>query len=81
MKKYFTPFQDTDGVYERGTNSIIIKRSQLQNLTSFYGTLLHESCHATSKAEDVTRGFELELTRKIGLIAAKSLKKSLSKNF
>ncbi len=79
MKKDLTTFQDADGVYERSTKSIIIKRSQLRNLEDFCSTLLHETCHAISDKEDVTRGFELELTRLLGCITVKALLKKMIK--
>jgi len=74
MKKDLTTFQDADGVYERGNKSIIIKRSQLRNLEDFCGTLLHEVGHAISNKEDVTREFELHLTRLLGIVSAKALR-------
>jgi len=51
---------------------IIIKRSQLNNLKSYAGTLLHEAAHATSGFSDVSRGFESELTKFLGLTSKKS---------
>lgn len=48
---------------------IIIKRSELASTKSFLGTLLHEMAHAKSSASDVTRNFEMELTRNLGHLA------------
>lgn len=64
---------ETDGVWEAASKTIIIKRSVLRSLESYAGTLLHEVAHATSGAGDVTREFELELTRLTGVSASKSL--------
>lgn len=75
MKKDLTTFQDANGIFERTTRTIIIKRSQLRNLESYCGTLLHEVSHVISGKEDVTRGFELELTRIIGCVSEKALSK------
>ena len=60
------------GLWQPAENRIIIKRSQLSNLNLFAGTLLHETAHATSGASDVSREFELELTRFLGKTATKS---------
>ena len=48
---------------------IIIKRSQLNSLSSYASVLLHEAAHASSGATDVTRAFETELTEYLGRIA------------
>ncbi len=60
------------GLWESNKNRIIIKRNQLQKMESYAGTLLHETGHALSGAGDVSREFELELTKIIGKISAKS---------
>ena len=62
---------DTVGVWE--DPHIIIKRSQLNDLKSYAGTLLHEAAHASSGFSDVSRGFELELTKFLGLSSKKSI--------
>lgn len=62
------------GVWEAYNQRIVIKRDQLQNIESYAGTLLHETCHAISGAGDVSREFESKLTDIIGMISAKSTK-------
>ena len=52
---------DTLGVYEPSEDIIIIKRSQLRDVGSFFETLFHEIAHATSRYRDNTRDFENEL--------------------
>jgi len=42
-------------------------------LKDYAGTLLHETAHALSGASDVSREFELELTRIIGIISSNKL--------
>ncbi len=74
MRKETGSFQEADGVWEPSTSRIIVKRSQLRELSAYAGTLLHEAAHARSGAPDVDRGFEAELTRALGEVAARSLK-------
>jgi hypothetical protein len=64
---------ETLGLWEGSTGRIIIKRSLLISLADYAGTLLHEAAHARSGAPDVTRTFEQELTRLLGLVAAHAL--------
>jgi len=61
-------FSEASGLWD-GTN-IIIKRDQLKNLKDYAGTLLHETAHALSGASDVSREFEMELTRLLGVISS-----------
>lgn len=63
----------TVGLWEETKNRILIKRSQLADISLYAGTLLHECAHAISSAGDVSRDFELELTRMIGSLAHKCL--------
>lgn len=63
----------TVGLWENDKNRIVIKRSQLESLSAYAGTLLHECIHALSGASDVSRQFEIELTSLIGDIAEKYL--------
>lgn len=58
---------ETKGLWQPLEQTIIIKREQLQNIASFSSTLLHETAHVLSSADDVTREFEIELTKLIGL--------------
>ncbi len=64
-------FSDASGLWD-GTN-IIIKRDQLKELRCYAGTLLHETAHAISGTSDVSRDFELVLTRIIGVISSNKL--------
>ncbi len=50
--------------------SIIIKRSELRNLHSYAGTLLHELAHAATGTDDRTLEFEDALTDFLGVVAA-----------
>lgn len=54
------------GLWEPDKNRIVIKRSQLQSLEAYAGTLLHETAHVKSGAGDVSREFESELTNFLG---------------
>lgn len=54
-------------------NRIIIKRNQLASLKDFSGSLLHESIHALTGTNDVTREFESALTSVIGILCSKAL--------
>ncbi len=73
MRKDPSTFREVDGLWESATGTIIIKRNILTNIKRFSGTLIHELGHCTSGREDITREFELELTRLIGIIASKYL--------
>jgi hypothetical protein len=63
---------DVQGLWDAGTSSIVIKRSQLASLSDFAGTLLHEIAHAKSGYGDVSREFESELTWMLGEVAVSS---------
>lgn len=60
----------TVGLWQPEEGRILIKRSQLQSLDQYAGTLLHECCHAKSGADDINRDFENELTNMLGILAA-----------
>ncbi len=64
---------DAGGIWEPGTGRIIIKRTVLNSVESYAGTLLHEAVHALSGAKDMTIDFENELTDMIGKVSAKGL--------
>ena len=64
------------GLWKPDENVIIIKRSQLSDLKSFAGTLLHEIAHATSGFHDVDRDFEVVLTDFLGKTGFDALQKS-----
>lgn len=58
----------TLGLWQGESGTILIARSQLRSLAAFTGTLLHERAHASSGRPDVDREFELELTLYIGFL-------------
>ena len=62
-----------DGLYCGKTNTVTIDRSLLctEKFAGFAGTLIHEFTHAIDKKMDVTRDFELVLTKHIGRLAAR----------
>jgi hypothetical protein len=66
-------FQEATGVWHPSSGQIIVKRSQLMDLSAYAGTLLHEAAHARSGAPDVDRAFEIELSRLLGNVVRKSL--------
>ena len=79
MKKEYYSNQETLGLWDPITGSIIIKRSQLSNLAHYAGALLHEMTHAKSGYGDVNREFEVELTKLIGIISAKGVEQNIQK--
>jgi hypothetical protein len=66
-------FQEAVGVWEPGEGRVIVKRSQLQSLPKFAGTVLHELSHALSGAPDVSLEFEQQLTEELGGLASRSI--------
>jgi len=68
-------YKESVGIWEERSGRVIIKRTQLKNIKSFAGTLLHEVAHATSGANDISGEFEDELTKYLGLISNKNLTK------
>lgn len=66
-------YDEASGVWEEDEKRIIIKRTQLKDIVSFAGTLLHETAHAISGASDITIEFENELTELLGKISEKNL--------
>ncbi|KKL91592.1 hypothetical protein LCGC14_1893130 [marine sediment metagenome] len=73
MRKDTSTFREVDGLWESATGTIIVKRNTLTSIERFSGTLIHEVGHCTSGREDITREFELELTRLIGIIVLRYL--------
>ena len=63
------------GLWVSDERTIIIKRSQLESLSSYAGTLIHEAIHAKSGFSDVNRDFETYLTTVIGTLAERVLNK------
>ncbi|MED1568623.1 ATP-binding protein [Bacillus paramycoides] len=60
---------DALGLWDESNRRIIIKRSQLQSVETYAGTLIHEFVHAYTGADDETIEFEIELTKMLGKIA------------
>ena len=73
MRREIGSFVETEGLWERGSHRIIIKRTSLRNVATFAGTLLHEVAHATSDRTDVNRDFENELTKFLGRTSASAV--------
>lgn len=67
-------FSEAGGLWDKNIGRIIIKRTELESIEKYAGTLLHEIAHAISGADDSTRDFEQQLTSLMGIIASKSLK-------
>ncbi|WP_456265671.1 MULTISPECIES: ATP-binding protein [unclassified Bacillus (in: firmicutes)] len=67
---------DALGLWEPSTKRIIIKRSQLKNIQSFAGTLVHELVHAHTNTDDNTIEFENELTEMLGKLSTLILESS-----
>jgi len=63
-------FTEAAGIWEANDSCIIIKRSQLQSLKDYAGTLLHEIAHAISGATDVSSEFEQCLTSLLGRVVS-----------
>jgi hypothetical protein len=70
MRPDFLTANEAEGLWDPASSSIVIKRTQLNALSAFAGTLLHEIAHASSGYADVTRDFESELTKMLGIVAA-----------
>jgi hypothetical protein len=66
-------YQEAVGVWEPGEGWIIVKRTQLQSLAEFAGTVLHELSHALSGAPDVSLEFEQQLTEELGSVVSRSI--------
>jgi hypothetical protein len=62
------------GLWEPNARQIVIRRDTLQDLAEYAGTLLHEIGHMDSGTHDGTLDFESELTRLLGVMAAKALR-------
>lgn len=58
----------TQGAWDSGLNTIIIKRSALYSKENFAGVLMHEFAHYVSGYKDNTRDFENVLTEMLGFI-------------
>jgi hypothetical protein len=78
LRKDFLSENETLGIWDSNTNTIIILRKMLNSISSYAGTLIHEIIHAKSGFGDVERDFEKKLTETIGQISEKALKKKKS---
>jgi hypothetical protein len=65
--------RETSGLWDPANGWIIIKRTVLQSLEAYAGTLLHEALHAKFALVDVSRDFEFYLTELCGRLAAKMI--------
>jgi hypothetical protein len=66
-------YQEAVGLWDNEDGRIIVKRTQLQSLPAFAGTVLHELSHALSDAPDVSLEFETKLTEELGTVVARHL--------
>ena len=73
MRKELGSFVEAEGLWEAPKGRIIVKRSTLESIESYAGTLLHEVAHALSGADDVSREFEGELTEIVGAVSSEAL--------
>jgi hypothetical protein len=74
IRKEISSEAETTGIWKPATRTIIVKRSQLKNIENYFATLLHEIAHAISGSPDVSRDFEAQLTKFLGLLAAKAIR-------
>ncbi len=68
-------YNEAVGVWDPIEQRIIVKRSQLADLATYAGTLLHEVAHARSGADDITEEFEQALTSELGKVVANRIPK------
>jgi hypothetical protein len=73
MRLQSQSYREAVGVWDPGSGSIIVKRTQLRSLADYAGTLLHELAHARSGASDLSAAFEDALTIELGQMAARSM--------
>lgn len=66
-------YQEAIGVWDPADARIVVKRTQLQSLAKFAGTVLHELSHALSGAPDVSLDFEQQLTEELGGVVARNI--------
>jgi hypothetical protein len=66
-------YQEAVGIWEPAEGRIIVKRTQLQSLAKFAGTVLHELSHALSGAPDMSLEFEQQLTEELGGIVSRNI--------
>ena len=73
MRLMESRYQEAVGLWEPGEGRVIVKRTQLQSLAIFAGTILHELSHALSGASDVSIEFEQQLTEELGGVVSRSI--------
>lgn len=61
------------GVWDPGTERVVVRRDQLSSPAAFCGTLLHELEHAASGHPDCTLAFEEALTHRLGTTSSIAL--------
>jgi hypothetical protein len=67
-------YREARGLWDPREGLIVIKRSELANVKSYAGTLLHELVHTkTEGADDLSAEFVDGLTTMLGSVAAKQL--------
>lgn len=69
-------YQEATGLWDEAEGQIIVKRTQLQSLAKFAGSVLHEVAHALSRAPDVSLEFEQALTDEVGAVVARHLREA-----
>lgn len=75
MRKTFVRGQETLGLWDGGSRTIILSRKLLKSTREYAGILIHEALHAQYEVFDMSRDFEYLLTDTIGLVCEKALKK------
>ncbi len=75
MRKDFFSDVETHGCWDENTSSVVLSRKALKSLQDYSGTLIHELIHAKTGYDDVTRNFEKYLTKTIGELCNKILRK------
>jgi hypothetical protein len=81
MVKDLFSSSETLGCWDPNSLSIVISRKQLNSISDFSGTLIHELIHAKTGLLDVSREFESELTRLIGIITETYILNNKSKSW
>lgn len=81
MVKDLFSSSETLGCWDPNSLSIVISRKQLNSISDFSGTLIHELIHAKTGLVDVSRDFESELTRLIGIITESYILNSKAKSW
>jgi len=69
----YRPTMDICGMHSPSDKRIYILRTQLQRVSSFAGTLVHEFCHSVSGRPDVDKVFESYLTMAVGATCERAL--------